>query len=53
MELKVNDTKLIETIFNGDAPDIYFAPDVDTIIAEKKCTYCRTASRERTTQAET
>lgn len=35
MELKVNDPKLIEAIFNGDAPDIYFAPDVDTLIAEK------------------
>lgn len=35
MQLKVNDPKLIEAIFNGDAPDIYFAPDVDTLIAEK------------------
>lgn len=35
MELKVNDPKLIEAIFNGDAPDIYFAPDVDTLISEK------------------
>lgn len=35
MELKVNDPKLIEAMFKGDAPDIYFAPDVDTLIAEK------------------
>lgn len=51
MELKVNDPKLIEAIFNGDAPDIYFAPDVDTLISEKDALIAELKSEIRRKEA--
>ena len=51
MELKVNDPKLIEAIFNGDAPDIYFAPDVDTLIAEKDALIAELKAKLESVQA--